>query len=136
MKKARNILAAAVVLAVVGTAAQADFYLTGDMHRDVTSSHTTGILYNDSTADVLAAGYISSAYVNHTALLRVMRPSGDAVGTAKAYNAARINISSGTVPHLYAYDTSNVDISGGNVNNLDAYDTSTVNISGGSVYGL
>ena len=125
--------AAAVVLATVGAAARADFFLEGTDRRDVNTRHTTGILHNASTADVLANGYIGSAYVNDAALLSVRRPSGSAVSTAYLYNNGRVEVSSGSVDYLHAYNTSTVNISGGNFSSLNARDSSTVNFSGGDV---
>jgi len=131
--KSLHILIAVALVLTAAAAAKADFVLTGAQHMDVTTSHTQGLLFNASTADVLAGGHIESAYVNDEALLRVMRPSGSAIYTAWAYGTARIAVSSGNVTFLHAYDTSSVAISGGSVYGLDAYDTSSVAISGGSV---
>ena len=116
------VLAAALLLAAAGTA-RADFVLSGDLHLDVTTSHTTGYLYDTSTADLLQSGYISSAYVNDHARLRVLEYRFGNPGPA-------------SVENLYAYDTSAVDISDGNVNSLRAYDTSSVAMSGGEARGL
>jgi len=133
MKSRHMLIVVALVLTAEG-AGRADFVLTGTEHLDVTTSHTTGTLFDASTADVLAGGYIiTNVYVNDEARLRVMRPSGGAVYTAWAHNTGRIAISSGDVYSLFAYETSSADISGGGVSYLDAYETSSVDISGGSV---
>ena len=122
----------AVLLAglMAGTA-RADFVLAGGEHLDVATTHTTGRLFNASTADVLVSGHIENAYVNNEARLQV---GGGRIGMAWVYNAGQIIISNGFVSNeLRAYDTSAVGISGGLVNYLYATDSSTVDISGGNV---
>ena len=130
----KSVLIAGAVLVLAAAAAEgADFLLTGTSHLDVTTSYTNGELHNASTADVLAGGYIDSAYVYDVALLRVMRPSGVAIGAAKAYGLGRIALSSGDVSSVATYGASSVEISGGSVSSLGPCDTSTAYISGGSV---
>jgi len=94
--------------------APADFLLTGSDHLDVTSSHTTGILYNSSSVDILS-GYIDSL---------------------DAWNSSTVDIIGGTVSRLNAWNSSTVDITGGQVNGgLILRDTSSVAISGGTING-
>jgi hypothetical protein len=134
--KAKVIGAVAAVVLFAGWmagTARADFNLKGTQHLDVTTSHSTGVLYENSTADVLAGGYIYDAYVNDNALLSVRRPSGTGVYNGYLYANGRIKVFMGGVNYLRAYDTSTVDISGGSVYYLRAYDASIVDISGGSV---
>ncbi|HUT11227.1 MAG TPA: PEP-CTERM sorting domain-containing protein [Thermoguttaceae bacterium] len=136
MRRSIVFLNAAVAVVLAGTA-RADFGLRGTEHLNVATGHTTGVLWDSSTADVLAGGYIGTAYVNDEALLRVMRlDGGTTVGTGRVYNTGRIAISSGRVNDLYAYETSNVNVSGGSVGGLYAYNDSSVNISGASLDSL
>ena len=154
---ARHILMAVVVVLAVAGEGRADFVLFGTEHRDITSHHSKGILWDFSTADVKTLGHISStAYVYDDAVLTISSGSvggdvyayndsgvavsggtGDVYGDLNAYNNSRVAVSAGRVRggYLNAYDTSRVDISGGSVETgyLNAYDTSHVDISGGSV---
>jgi len=142
-------VAAAVVLA--GTA-RADFVLSGTEHVNVTTSHLMGELWDSSTADVLAEGYVnyldahnsSSVHVsggsidclwaNDTSTVNVLT-NGRVSNDLYAYNDSTVNVSGGGVFLLSAFDTSSVDISGGSVNYLRARGTSTVNVSGGRISG-
>ena len=135
------VLAAVLVLAATGMA-RADFVLSGDLHLDVTTWHTTGYLYDTSTADLLQGGYIESAYVNDEALLRVLEYGSGPPGVLNtpisvyhlyAYDASAVQVSNGWVYRLYAYDTSAVALSGGEVEILYAYGTRAVDITGGKV---
>lgn len=62
--KARHIVLTVVAILVVASPARADFNLVGTQHLDVNTTHLNGVLYDASTADVLAGGYIQDAYVN------------------------------------------------------------------------
>ena len=131
--KARHILMAAALVLTVAGEARANFILTGSDHLDVTSSHSTGELWNSSTADVKASGQINSAYVNDDALLAV---SGGIVFNLYAYDTSNVAFSGGSISCLKSYNTSSVAISGGSASLLYAYNTSSAAISGGDVNGL
>ena len=120
-------VAAAVVLA--GTA-RANFVLTGTEHLNVNTSHTTGVLYDSSTADV-TGGYVSYLYANDTSSVNV---SGGSVGYLRAVNDSSVDVSSGTIfNYLHAYDNSSVNVSGGTISGyLRAHNDSSVDVSGGS----
>jgi hypothetical protein len=127
------VLLAVWLSAAAAPAAGADLLLTGSQHADVTTDYTVGTLYDVSTANVLAGGYIGGVSVKDEALLRVMRPSGTAVGGAHVDDAGRVDISSGWVEFLDAYRGSRVAISGGGVERLGLCGTSDAIIFGGSV---
>jgi hypothetical protein len=128
--KARHIVWALVLTLAAGTA-QADFILTGNQHLDVTRYYGWGILYNFSTADVLAGGYVSSLSTWDSS---IVNRSGGRVDLLYAYGSSIMNISgAGEGGELYAYDTSTVNLSSGAVNRIQAWDSSIVNISGGYV---
>jgi len=129
--KSRDILiVVALVLTAAGTG-RADFILMGAQHMDVTTSHTTGVLFDASTADVLMGGYIHNAFVSNEALLRVMRLEGAGVFAAWVGYSGRLAVLSGDVDWVYASGVSHTDICGGQVRNVYAGATSSVNISTG-----
>ncbi len=97
--KASQVLTAAVLVLVISVAARANFVLSGTQHQDITTSHTTGILYDNSTATVVQGGRITDAYVN---------------------DAARLRLIGGIVDNLTAYNTSTTDAGGGILKNLSA----------------
>jgi hypothetical protein len=134
---ARAVTVAGMVISALVGAARADFVLTGNQHLDVTQEHNMGILWDTSTADVLGAGNISTAYVNNMSRLRVMKDPGN-IGwmSVYAYNTSGVEVSSGYVRIVDSYDTSSVDISGGSVTHVYANNTSSVHLSGGSVGNL
>ena len=130
MKVRHILMAGALVLAVAGEG-RANFVLNGVEHLDVTSYHSTGVLWDFTTADVKNGGSINNAYVNDDAVLTV---SGGTVSDhVYAYNTSDVVVSSGYVNIMKAYDTSSVDISGGNFSALSAYHTISVAVSGGSL---
>jgi len=129
--KVIGMTAALFLVGLMAGTARADFVRQGTQHLDVTTSHDTGILYDTSTANVLAGGSISYAYTNDEASLHVW--SGGTVGSLRAYDTSTVDISGGGLTNIFAYATSTVDISGGAVPYLYAYATSTVEMSGGGV---
>jgi hypothetical protein len=130
-----GILTLTLLVGLSAPAASA-FFLTGTQHLDVTTSNTNGILYDNSTADILAGGYIETAYVNDSALLSVRRPSGSAVGTAKMYNFGTTHFHSGYTHYVYVYDSSTLLVSGGSLYHVYLNQNSHGSIFGGSVSGL
>ena len=139
--KVIGLLTVVVVLAVAGTAAQAeDFVLRDSEHLNVGTSYTQGILFGDSTADVGGDGYISRAYVNNEAMLHVRgNRYPESVEKAYVYNNGRVEISRGKISTIDAHDNSHVDISGGSVSgfvrimDIRLFAPERVNISGGTV---
>jgi len=132
--RAGRILAAAAVVLATASVARTDIVLRGVEHYDVTASHSTGVLWEFSTADVVSGGYIDNAYVHDDAILRVRRPSGSALYRAWVYDAGQVAVSSGVVSRLDAWGTGSVDVDGGSVGDVYAYETSSLSISGGSVW--
>jgi len=131
MRRSIAFLSAAAVVVLAPTA-RADFVLTGTEHLNVNASHDTGVLWDSSTANVLAAGKIYNLYANDTSSVHVS--GGEVSDWLKAYDTSSVHVSGGKVHGwLHACDTSSVDISGGNIYNLYAYDTSSVNMSGGII---
>ena len=134
---ARAVTVVGMVISAFVGAARADFVLTGNEHMDVTEDHGVGILWDVSTADVLGAGNIYTAYVNNMSRLRVMKdPWNVAYMYVYAYHTSGVDVSSGYVRQVNLWDTSSVDISGGDVYQLLAFNTSSVDVSGGSVGGM
>lgn len=152
--KAQHILIATVFILTVAGNGRADFVLDGVQHLDVTSSHSAGVLWESSSADVQAGGSVTNAHLNDDAVLTV---SGGNVRDLDARNASRITISSGMISNilhaydasavtisgwggvssaLYAHNDSTVDISDGWAISLSAYNDATVNVSGGTVHHL
>jgi len=150
--KAKAIFAAAALLAVGWPAhvARADFILLGNDHLDVTTSHTTGRMYDESTADVLTGGDVTSAYVYNLAVMFVRQGgfisegivyddarvavAGGSVSTLRAHNAGTVELLDGNAANLIADNASSVAVSGGNVSiNLYVQDDCRVDLSGGSV---
>jgi len=147
METLRVLVAAAVGLIVSGTA-RADFVLTGTAHRDVTASHTTGVLMDSSTANIkqnasvqsLSANDMSRLWVEPGALVATLDAynkstvdmSGGEVDAFSMYHSSAANISRGTFDYLYANDHATVDKSDGHIGTtLFAHDYTTVNVSGG-----
>ena len=127
-------LVAAAVLTLAGSLvsqARADFILTGTEYLNVTAAHDTGILYDSSTAKVLGGGYIQDAYISGSASLLVQRPSGEAVGTARVYDAGLVAVSSGNLSKLYAYGNSGVDMTGGYISKAYVNDEAHLAVSAG-----
>jgi hypothetical protein len=115
---------------VAGVAEAGDFVLSGNQHLNVTTAYANGVLYDSSTADVLAGGSIFHAYANDCSVLSV---ASGGVSYLDAYDTSAANISGGDVGYLNAYNTGVVNISGGNVSSIFAYNTSVANMSGGGV---
>ncbi|KKM02169.1 hypothetical protein LCGC14_1785700 [marine sediment metagenome] len=129
----RRVILCAVVVMIADTG-RADFILSGSEHLEVDSLHDVGILYDSSTANVVAGGRIASVYVNDAGGLI---NSGGAIAWLRAYDTGSVEFSAGTFNKLDAYETSNVVISGGELyGSLSAYDGSSVIISGGELGSL
>ncbi len=127
----RFLIAVALVLVLASTG-RADFVLAGSDYLEVNSTHSNGILFDSSTANVVAGGEIGNAYVNDASSLAV---SGGNVGALESYSTSNVDMSAGRITnHLYSYDTSSVVLSGGEVGTyLYSYDTSSVVVSGAKV---
>ena len=135
--KARYILTTAALALLATGATQADFVLTGNEHLNITSPHTTGAMFDSSTADLLIGGSVENAYVNDDALLRVLDypdgVSGESVEYLYAYDTCTVDVAGGHVYRQETYGSSSIGVSGGTVANLYAYDTSSVDVSDGTV---
>jgi hypothetical protein len=97
---------------------------------EVDSSHSVGILYDSSTADVVVGGYVKDAYVNNASGLMIF---AGGVGTVESYDTSTVTVFGGGIIGLNAYDTSSMIISGGGIQSLKSQDASSVDISGGVV---
>ncbi len=118
-----------VLLIVIGNA-WGDFVLTGSDHLNVTSSHTTGILWDYSTADVKNGGSVTNLYSNDTSSVTV---SGGNIRFLYSYGTSNVILSDGNIDFLDGYGTSKAVVSGGHIDYLYNYDTSSTSISGGSI---
>jgi len=116
-----------LVLAAASTV-RADFILVDSQHLEVAVAHSTGVLYDSNTADVVSGGRITNAYVNDEALLQALGGYVGSGGGLWVYNAGEVQIATGGwVYGLSAYDTGEVHIAGGVVHGyLKAYGSSTV----------
>lgn len=116
MKIASITILFSVVLVVVSEVQAADFTLTEDQTKNITTSYDNGWLYDNSTANILDGGSIGGQWF-------------------KAFNASTVNLSGGSVENnLETFHTSTVNIFSGNINFLQTNDASTTNIFGGSVF--
>jgi hypothetical protein len=134
MKKAKLIgMAAALFLAGwTGMAAGADFVLASDQHVDVTSTLSSGYLFEDSTADILEGGYVAFVSVEDHGHLRVWRPTGPAVGTAIGWDYGQILVFSGEVGALSLQQQSSGVVVGGNLHQINFGGNNLV-VAGGNV---
>ncbi len=146
----RSLITVMAIVAVVQSAATGTFTLTGSDFLAVTSYHTQGDLYDDSSADIQPGGSVDqlSVYDNSDVMLSggsvdqlsaydnsgVML-SGGSIGQLSASQSSIVTIFDGFIIELYADSTSAVNVSGGSATELSAYGSSTVNISGGAVTG-
>ncbi len=154
-----------VILAVIGllgAVANADFVLWDDEQLTVDSSHSSGRLYDQSKAWIVAGASVTNLYAYQTSAVDI---SAGAVSTLDTYDTSTAtvsggsvynlhgrgnvnisggsvkyldansaaSISGGTVSNIYAYDSGSISVSDGNVNSLRAADASTMNISGGNL---
>ena len=119
-----------VLLAVLATAAQADFILWNDEQLTVDSSHQEGNLYDTSRAFIVSGGDVDDLYAHDSSTVDM---SNGSASFLRAYESSTVDLSGGQVGLLYAHDFSTVDILDGAVSVVRAYTSSTVDISDGSV---
>lgn len=131
MKNAHIAILGGVALFVATT--QADFALTGNEHLDVTTSHDYGVLYDNSTANMLDGGFVKQAFVTDSATMWVIGNSQCVLDKIFTYNNSTLNIAGGQINELEVQPSSTVNISNGNTNNIKAYQNTTVNITGGQI---
>ena len=140
-----------VSLLIIGGNASADFNLIGDDHLDVTTTHTTGRLYDTSSAEVIEGGYVgtleaygtSSAIVN-AGFVYLLNAYGSSttsvsvgtVGTAFFYNASTITVAGGKVDAAYGYADSQCTFAGGAHQYVYARDRTRLMVTGGSIEGV
>jgi len=126
--------ALALGILLAAGAARADFILAATEHLEVTTSHSTGILYDSSTAGIRQGGSVQTLYVNDGSTVDM---SGGLVSILVAYDSSAVDVSGGSVSNgVDASSSASVSISGGSVHTVYAYDTSTVKLSGGWLGGL
>ncbi len=142
MKAATRAMAVAAMAAAAAWAApaRADFILTGVDHLDINSAHSLGYLYEQSSADALAGGYVYDMNTFDQSLLRVAEaPTGTRnvnLLSLRGYGASRVEVLNGRVEYLWGFDQSRVRVAGGRVPSLFARHNSTLEIVGGEVTSL
>lgn len=122
--------------------AHANIALSGTQHEDVTTSHSSGVLYDSSSIDLMPGGYIGTLSSYDNAEITV---DGGTVGNSwsdggvRAYNNSTVTVLNGEGGFIFGYDTSTVNVQGGMVSGttydyaLRSYGNSTMNISGGTM---
>lgn len=120
------------VLGILAATAGADtFMLFDDDHKDVTDSYDEGVLFDESSADVLEGGFIDDAEVNDASQLNVVAGEVDA---PYAWDEGTIHITDeGKVTWLEARDDSTIETAGGECTDMFIRDNSTLKVTGGYV---
>jgi hypothetical protein len=125
---------AMTVLVWVGALASqgnADFSLWYNEQLTVNTSHSLGMLYDESRAWIVSGGSVTKLYAYDTSTVDMA--DGSVSHTLFSRNTSTVNISGGFVNHVESYETSAVNISGGTVSFVDLRDSSIVRILDGSV---
>jgi hypothetical protein len=130
-------LAAAASVLPAGQAAGADFELAGSDELYIDTAYGQGTLRQNSAACVLYHGYVATAYAYDWAAMAVRGfregPSPTSVGSACAYDHARVEIYGGGVGSLQTYAGAQATVSDGVVSDAQAFGSSAWNIAGGRV---
>jgi hypothetical protein len=141
----------AVIWLSMSFAAQADFILYGTEQLMVNTDHYSGVLYDQSQADI-TGGYmgglsaydsstvnVSGGYVNVFSIEdhSTMNVTGGVVAPNCGYasGSSTMNISGGTGNVIYLHDSSTLNFSGGQFS-IGSLDSSIMNVSGGQLSGL
>lgn len=106
---------------------RADFILWNDEQLTVSTSHSNGTLYDNSTVRVVSDGYVSTLCTFNNSNVQVM--SNGYVNTLYAHDSCSIDIP-GNVYHLCAQDSCSIDITG-SIYQFAAYNSCIINVSGG-----
>lgn len=97
------------VLPALASQGSADFVLVDAEHLDVTSLHLGGVLWDTSSAHVMAGGRIGQAHVHDTARLSA---SGGNVSALFAHAGSTVNISGGSFVNVFATGTGEITFHG------------------------